>query len=76
MIMSTQSKHASCVWDPFCTPLPDSPLTIYAHLYAALLAEWVTAEMLNWGHLPLLPTSAGVRFSQNMLPILEPMPYG
>ena len=46
------------------------------HLYAALLAEWVTAEMLNWGHLPLLPTSAGVRFSQNMLPILEPMPYG
>ena len=49
---------------------------VCSHLYAAELTEWVTAEMLNWGHLPLLPTSAGVRFSQNMLPILEPMPYG
>ena len=53
-----------------------SKMSLRTHLYADVLAEWVTAEMLNWGHLPLLPTSADVHLSQNMLPILKSMPYG
>ena len=69
MVEEKTTKPKTKIW-PFCSNFGQ------IHLYADVLAEWVTAEMLNWGHLPLLPTSADVRLSQNMLPILESMPYG
>ena len=30
-----------------------SKMSLRTHLYADVLAEWVTAEMLNWGHLQI-----------------------